>query len=140
MICPNCKRDMIVVEYKQIELDYCTNCEGVWFDAGELELLLEKMKLKSQEMVTEDLLRLPEAESKHTHRNCPICRRAMKVTGIGSPVIEIDLCINGHGIFFDSGELHQLLSQLASEQTAGESAERQIVNFIGEVFKADEHV
>ena len=46
MICPVCKKDMFVVEYKQIELDYCHTCKGVWFDAGELELLLETGGLK----------------------------------------------------------------------------------------------
>jgi Zn-finger nucleic acid-binding protein len=37
MICPACKYDMIVVEYHNIELDYCNNCKGVWFDSGELQ-------------------------------------------------------------------------------------------------------
>ena len=32
---------MIIVEHNDIELDYCTNCSGVWFDIGELEVLLE---------------------------------------------------------------------------------------------------
>jgi Zn-finger nucleic acid-binding protein len=41
MICPVCDRDMTVVEYKGIELDYCTGCQGIWFDAGELGLLLK---------------------------------------------------------------------------------------------------
>jgi len=41
MICPVCKSDMIDVEYHQIELDYCTNCHGVWFDAEELGLLFD---------------------------------------------------------------------------------------------------
>ncbi|MCK7521491.1 MAG: zf-TFIIB domain-containing protein [Ignavibacteriales bacterium] len=30
-----------MLELEQIEVDYCTSCEGVWLDAGELELLLE---------------------------------------------------------------------------------------------------
>jgi len=47
MICPACKNDMIVVEHEDIELDYCTNCNGVWFDSGELELLLEAAGLES---------------------------------------------------------------------------------------------
>jgi len=40
MICPACRDEMIVVEYKKIELDICVSCRGVWFDADELGLLL----------------------------------------------------------------------------------------------------
>jgi len=41
MNCPVCKDSMVVLELEQVEIDYCTGCEGVWLDAGELELLLE---------------------------------------------------------------------------------------------------
>ena len=32
---------MLVLELQQIEIDYCQECEGIWLDAGELELLLD---------------------------------------------------------------------------------------------------
>ena len=40
MRCPVDKSDMIVVEHQKIELDYCLKCSGVWFDSGELDLLV----------------------------------------------------------------------------------------------------
>ena len=40
MDCPVCKNAMIVLELDEVEVDYCTECEGIWLDAGELELLL----------------------------------------------------------------------------------------------------
>jgi len=49
MKCPVCDSLMIVVEHEKIELDYCVNCSGVWFDAEELELLLEAMQLDREE-------------------------------------------------------------------------------------------
>ena len=58
MICPACKSDMIVVEHSQIELDYCTDCRGVWFDSGELELLLESMGLENPDLFLGNLLSL----------------------------------------------------------------------------------
>ncbi len=27
MVCPNCKKVMIVFEYHEIEIDYCNNCK-----------------------------------------------------------------------------------------------------------------
>ena len=48
MICPACKNDMIVVEYQRIELDFCPDCRGVWFDKGELQLMLETARLEGK--------------------------------------------------------------------------------------------
>ena len=41
MKCPVCHVPTYVVEYEKIELDVCGECQGIWFDHGELELLLE---------------------------------------------------------------------------------------------------
>ena len=40
MKCPVCRVPTYVVEFDKIELDLCPDCQGIWFDAGELELLL----------------------------------------------------------------------------------------------------
>lgn len=37
MRCPKCGMELIEISYKGIEVDKCSECEGVWFDAGELE-------------------------------------------------------------------------------------------------------
>ena len=58
MVCPVCRKAMIVVEYHQIELDYCTSCHGVWFDSGELELLLTSAGLENQDMNIKSILEL----------------------------------------------------------------------------------
>ncbi|MFB0556725.1 MAG: zf-TFIIB domain-containing protein, partial [Dehalococcoidia bacterium] len=68
MICPTCKSDMIVVEYNKIELDYCTNCQGVWFDSGELELLLESMSLESANVLLSEIQNSEEAQSSEKKR------------------------------------------------------------------------
>lgn len=44
MKCPKCGADLAVEEYHGIEIDRCTECHGIWFDAGEAELLTEKEK------------------------------------------------------------------------------------------------
>lgn len=47
MRCPKCGMELQEIDYKGIKVDKCYGCEGVWFDAGEAELLsrLEKRKL-----------------------------------------------------------------------------------------------
>jgi hypothetical protein len=39
MRCPKCGMELIVINYKKIEIDKCSACEGVWLDAGELEAI-----------------------------------------------------------------------------------------------------
>lgn len=42
MRCPKCGAALAAEEYHGIEIDRCTECDGIWFDAGEAELLTEK--------------------------------------------------------------------------------------------------
>ncbi len=37
MRCPKCGMQLITINYKDIEVDKCSECQGVWLDAGELE-------------------------------------------------------------------------------------------------------
>jgi uncharacterized protein len=37
--CPKCGMELIEIDYKGIKVDKCSECEGVWLDAGELEAI-----------------------------------------------------------------------------------------------------
>ena len=37
MRCPKCGMELIEIDYKSIKVDKCSECEGIWLDAGELE-------------------------------------------------------------------------------------------------------
>lgn len=41
MKCPSCVTDLTIGERKNIEIDYCSKCRGVWLDRGELDKLIE---------------------------------------------------------------------------------------------------
>ena len=138
MKCPVCKSDMIDVEYSQIELDYCPECQGVWFDSQELELLVERLGLEEPSLAVDDIAAGPEAETAEKPRRCPICNRRMGKAHIGhQPRILIDVCHWGDGLWFDGGEVSQLIKQLASKTQAVEDSQQQVVNFLGEVFRAE---
>ena len=72
MKCPACRNIMIVVEHDKVELDYCLSCLGVWFDAGELELLLETTQLEGDHLSLDNILTSPEATAAERKRKCPI--------------------------------------------------------------------
>lgn len=37
MRCPKCGMELIEIGYKEIKIDKCSECDGIWLDAGELE-------------------------------------------------------------------------------------------------------
>jgi Zn-finger nucleic acid-binding protein len=139
MICPICKYAMVVVEYHNIELDYCDNCKGVWFDSGELELLLKSQGLEEPKAFFDGIFNSQQAASPEKKRNCPVCGRKMKKTGIGEqPEILIDACRDKHGLWFDGGEVAQLIRHLAGERPREHDSRGHVINFLEEVFGPSE--
>jgi len=37
MRCPKCGMELIEIDYKNIRIDKCSECNGIWLDAGELD-------------------------------------------------------------------------------------------------------
>ena len=139
MNCPVCKEPMIVVEHEKIELDYCTTCLGVWFDAGELALMLESLDLDVGEFNVSDILTLPEKEIVEKKRRCPVCGKKMRKAAIGhEPEVVIDVCPRGEGVWFDGGEVGQVITQRLDKSSAESGAPDRVVKFLGEVFQARE--
>lgn len=44
MHCPKCGMDLIEIPYKDLKIDKCSSCAGIWLDAGELEAIAELEK------------------------------------------------------------------------------------------------
>ena len=40
--CPKCDGQLVLVTHEHVEVDRCVECGGIWFDATEMEALLEK--------------------------------------------------------------------------------------------------
>jgi len=44
MHCPKCGMELIEIDYKDIKIDKCSECQGIWLDAGELEMVTKMEK------------------------------------------------------------------------------------------------
>jgi hypothetical protein len=127
---------MIVVECHDIELDHCVRCHGVWFDTGEVELLLESLGLAEVDILG-DIFSSPEAASAEKRHRCPIHGQRMKKVAIGRrPEVVIDACLKGDGLWFDGGEVHQLVRQL-TPVPSGESGPQRVADFLRWAFQAE---
>ncbi|MDP8218542.1 MAG: zf-TFIIB domain-containing protein [Candidatus Theseobacter exili] len=101
MLCPACKKTMLVIEFDNIELDYCTTCEGCWLDEGELSLILHgEMDFTHQEA---------NLFGKTGNRRCPHCRKRMRKGPLPQTDVEVDICPQNHGIWLDKGELNDII-------------------------------
>ena len=109
MDCPVCKNAMIVMELAEVEIDYCQNCEGIWLDRGEMEMLLGD-EAKSRELIGS--FRRVERADEET-RKCPICDKKMEKIDVGEDeaALMIDRCVRGDGLWFDKGELKEIIDK-----------------------------
>jgi Zn-finger nucleic acid-binding protein len=135
MICPVCRNGALIIEYKNIELDYCPICQGVWFDSGELELLLELAKPGDYQHYLEGIINGQEVKTSEKERKCPICRGKMKKGYIDrEKKVLVDVCRVGEGIWFDGGEVQHLVQNLA-EKSKTKDASQGVLDFVGDLLK-----
>jgi uncharacterized protein len=133
MRCPIDKSDMIVVEHQKIELDFCLKCAGVWLDSGELNLLVLTLKSEGASITDTEILKPQDVQVTESNRKCPICGRNMNKAWIGkAPKVLIDSCPIGDGLWFDGGELNQVLCEM---ETPGLKS-KNVLSFLGKAFQA----
>lgn len=136
MKCPVDKTGMVIVEHEGIELDYCTRCKGVWFDAGELELFLELGGLPDPAPFLQAMNERAEAVTAEKPRACPVCGRKMRKSAVNADgSVIVDVCREGHGIWFDQREVEQLAEALAAATPEGKEASRMVLDYLREVFR-----
>ena len=56
--CPRCGNELTEREFHNVKLDACDKCKGVWFDAGEVEMVM-LLKRADQLRVITDLAKQP---------------------------------------------------------------------------------
>jgi len=128
MNCPICSDPMLVIELDEIEIDYCENC-GIWLDAGELGLLLESRGKKEALLASFT----PDAGGGEKPRGCPICSKKMEKVLCGlDEKVRIDRCRDGHGLWFDKGELAAVLRMGAFDP------EGQVLGLLKQMFRTNQ--
>lgn len=130
MHCPVCDVPLIVVERDSIEVDYCINCHGIWFDQTEIELLGEKAGVV---IGTDELESSAPSSSSERYLRCPRCGKKMRKADLygEGEVLIVDFCRFKHGLWFDRGETGSFLR--SGEQMHHRNAEL-ITSFLGETF------
>lgn len=106
MRCPKCESPMETVNVNNVEVDRCSCCNGLWFDAAESEMLRTKKAAAKIDIGD-------EAQGEHTNPidryNCARCSGPMvRMVDARQPHIWYEKCASCGGSFFDAGEFRDL--------------------------------
>lgn len=101
MKCPKCGGDSLrdFGQVEGVEIDFCSSCKGIWFDAGELAFYVE---------AEEDVPNVEAAISAGhaTGLECPKCASELIETRyVPEEPLLMDICPSCRGVFLDKGEV-----------------------------------
>ena len=102
MECPKCHANMEEITYgRDLTVDRCVSCKGIWFDVGEAEIL--KGKWMSEFLDSGDP-KVGKEFDKIGDIDCPRCGKKMdKIADPKQYHIWYEAC-EEHGMYFDAGE------------------------------------
>jgi len=109
MNCPRCSKALSEIDNEGVTMDFCSDCKGIWFDAGEVASYFE---------LSRDLPMIAAAERQEqaSSMSCPRCSSSMTQMLYAPPnQLTIDQCTSCGGMWFDKGEvqtLHRLSAAL----------------------------
>lgn len=128
MDCPICKKYLDRAVLSGVEIDYCPNCLGLWFEEDELRLAKD-VKDRDLRWLDIDLWRdAAKFKISPGQKLCPQCRLPLYETTYGNsdihPVksakdgakqfngVKVDLCNICYGIWLDRGEFKKIIQYL----------------------------
>ena len=113
MRCPKCRSDMEQIVYEGTEIDRCTICKGLWFDAGEIEAVRDKHAAAAIDTGNAATGKQKNALDRY---QCPRCSGGMiRVVDARQPHIWFETCSSCQGSFLDAGELRDLATVSVSD-------------------------
>jgi len=111
--CPRCTIPLQVKQYRNFELDQCTQCEGLWLQPDEFSVLTSEFDVYRDDESNPQYLRagLPQSEN---YLPCANCNKIMSRHNFKSiSGVLIDACIHC-GVWLDKGELQSIRNFVAS--------------------------
>ena len=130
MKCPRCNIELKTENYKDIEVDRCSQCNGMWLDYGELDQLedtvLDKDEIKGTMIYSKSQGDLA----------CPKCGETMQRFNYRAYDLELDFCGQGHGTWLDAGEekrVLELMEQRIKDLNRKAKAEAEWSDFLRKV-------
>lgn len=107
MNCPKCISPMMKVHFAGVEVNRCTDCQGIFFDEFEREQL---QKMKGADAIDIGDAKLGREFNKVDRIVCPRCSVPMiRMVALDQHHIWFEHCKVCGGSFFDAGEFRDLM-------------------------------
>ena len=109
MQCPECRIDLVCEDIATagVQLDVCRQCNGIWFDPGEINKAIANIIHKP--LCDVHRMFLGTLKDHARNRPCPCCSKSMNTVCRHS--VELDFCETCRGFWLDSGELMMILQR-----------------------------
>src|SRR3989344_15240 len=108
MDCPNKHNQLEKVLFHNVEVDYCPECLGVWFEYNELEWA-KNDKDKQLNWLDFDIWRdKGKFKFSKSPSRCPSDRTSLVQVSYDESNVKIDFCKFCQGIWLDRGEFKQI--------------------------------
>ena len=104
--CPHCEVPLIVTDLHGESVDRCAQCNGIFFDKGELASLIQLVKLFRELTLEEKDIPSIEIEADKKQIECPNDTALMVPTDFAMTVV--DICPECGGVWLDAGEIATL--------------------------------
>lgn len=114
--CPRCEIEMQLMRVRNIELDACPKCRGIWFDSSELDKIMGGAKSFEKQAYL--------AEPLGAKIDCPSCGDRMQYLNVETTTI--DYCKKCEGVWLDAGELTELAGFIPEQQITNSTAPYEI--------------
>ena len=114
-ICPRCNIPLQTIDLKvnvPIVLERCGECFGLFFDPGELDILLANAVSDQQAINLNHLQNIINDRYQHikvAYIKCPVCRTLMDRVNFGYRSGVVSNQCRKHGIWLDNGEITHLI-------------------------------
>ncbi len=112
MECPNKHGELEKMLFHDVEVDYCPQCLGIFFDKGELEHA-KNDKDKQLNWLYFDVWRdKGKFVLSPSDRRCPVCRIPFVEVAYDKSSVTVDFCKHCQGMWLDRGEFKQIMVYL----------------------------
>ena len=101
--CPRCNVALNEKKFKDIDVDHCPQCKGLWLEFHELD------QLEDHSMDSDDTKGMLEYARRESDISCPHCDELMETFNYRAHNLPIDHCTNDHGYWLDEGEEKKVL-------------------------------
>ena len=103
MKCPKCGGSMHTINYQNVEIDRCSECNGIWFDILEAQDL---KKLAGSEVIDIGDKKVGKLLNENNiDISCPKCKaKLLRMVDAQQPHIWYEACPICYGTYFDAGE------------------------------------